>query len=89
MTTLHIITSNNSFDALSEQAFLVQSEDAIVLMAEGVYCALQTQNLHRPVYVLSEDLKLRGISSESISGTLINYGELPDLITEFKRSISW
>lgn len=89
MTTLHILTGNNSFDVLSEQAYLVQSEDAIVLMAEGVYCALQTQNLHRPVYVLSEDLKLRGIPPESVSGTLISYTELPDLITKFKRSISW
>lgn len=89
MTTLHIITSNNSFDTLLEQAYLVQQDDAIVLMAEGVYCAMQTQNLHRTVYVVNEDLKLRGIAPEAVSGKLISYAELPELIGECKRSISW
>lgn len=89
MNTLHLLTSNESFDRLTEQAFLVGPDDAIVLMAEGVYSAFSSQNLHRPVYVLNSDLSLRGLNPRDISGKLIDYNELIALLTQFSRSISW
>ena len=89
MTTLHLLTSNESFDRLTEQAFLVGPDDAVVLMAEGVYSGFASQNLHRPVYVIQSDLILRGLNPQNISGKLIDYNDLIKLLGQFSRSISW
>ena len=51
----------------------------IVLVQNAVYAARYSDN--KDVYVLSDDMQLRGISENEISGKPVDYGQLVDLMT--------
>ena len=51
----------------------------ICLLQNAVYAAQIPDNQN--VYVLRDDMQLRGISDSEITGTPINYGMLVDLMT--------
>lgn len=89
MSTLHLLTNNAGFDLLSEQAYLITPEDALVLMAEAVYLANDSLPLQQKVYVLQEDLQLRGMALRSSNLEQLNYPQLVALTAQFDRTLSW
>ncbi|MCC2604113.1 DsrH/TusB family sulfur relay protein [Planctobacterium marinum] len=89
MSTLHLLTNNAGFDLLSEQAYLITPEDALVLMAEAVYLANDSLPLQQKVYVLQEDMQLRGMALRSTNLEQLNYPQLVALTAQFDRTLSW
>ena len=61
---LHLISSINS-DKLAQMRALLQEQDAIALIGDGVYAQQhlqqQLQPLNQTIYVRSSDLKQRGL----------------------------
>lgn len=51
----------------------------ICLLQDAVYAARRSDS--NTAYVLSDDMKLRGIGEDEISGTAVDYGQLVDLMT--------
>lgn len=51
----------------------------ICLLQDAVYAARRSDS--DTVYVLSDDMKLRGIHEDEISGKAVDYGQLIDLLT--------
>lgn len=65
---------------------MVDKEDAIVFIQDGVYALLHHKlDLAQPIYILKSDVVARGIKTEA---TQITYAELVDLIFEYQRSIT-
>jgi len=89
LSTLHLLTNNAGFDLLSEQAYLITPEDALVLMAEAVYLAHGSFPLQQKVYVLQEDMQLRGMAEHNTELEQINYPQLVALIAEYDKTLSW
>ncbi len=64
-----------------------QTAWSIAMSMEADICLLQSavyavrQNGVSDVYVLDDDLMLRGIGRDEASGTIINYQQLMDLMT--------
>ena len=89
MSTLHLLTNNAGFDLLSEQAYLITPEDALVLRAEAVYLANDSLPMQQKVYVLQEDMQLRGMTLHSTNLEQLNYPQLVALTAQFDRTLSW
>lgn len=51
----------------------------VCLLQNAVYAARNAD--HDSLFILIDDMKLRGISENEIAGTVINYGQLIDLMT--------
>lgn len=87
MKTLHLLTQTNlpeTFDcALAPQ-------DGIILLAEGVSHIYQdTVNLTDKTYVIAEDLAVRGLENSKEEIAIISYEDLPDLLFDYDRNITW
>jgi sulfur relay protein TusB/DsrH len=57
----------------------------ICLLQNAVYAARNIND--GSVYILNDDLMLRGIKQNEISGRPVDYGQLIDLITESDRVV--
>ena len=57
----------------------------ICLLQNAVYAARTSANNN--VYVLSDDMKLRGIREDEISGKPIDYNRLVDLMTQSEKVV--
>ncbi len=59
----------------------------ICLVQNAVYASrtFDSSNL----YVIRDELKLRGVNENEVSGKLIDYGELVDLMTDSKKVVGF
>ena len=65
---------------------IVDEEDAIVFIQDGVYALLHHKlDLAQPIYTLRPDVAARGIKTDV---TQLTYAELVDLIFKYQRSIT-
>ncbi|MEM9622375.1 MAG: sulfurtransferase complex subunit TusB [Pseudomonadota bacterium] len=85
---LHLVYSIRGFSACHPR---LQQEDVVVLLADGVYCAVNptaadnTQNAD--LRVMTDDLEIRGLTT--VSGKRIDYPDLVELCTQHTPIISW
>lgn len=66
---LHLISSISS-ERLTQMRALLQAQDVIVLIGDGVYAQPQLQQLKQITYVRSSDLKQRGLQALSSIQTI-------------------
>ncbi|MBI5408657.1 MAG: hypothetical protein HZA14_04765 [Nitrospirae bacterium] len=57
----------------------------ICLLQNAVYASSSSKD--KTLYVMSGDMKLRGLSENEISGRLIDYSQLIDLMTETDKVV--
>lgn len=85
MATLHLVSKARALTSCLECA---AEEDAVLLMEDGVYAAIQTHPV--TMHVLIEDARKRGVAGKLASGCrLVNYEQFVDLVTEHKPIVSW
>ena len=89
---LHLIQKSPfTSNTLAECMTKTESDDAILLMHDGVY------GIHHPeitqtsikIFALSDDLNARGLKIESSHIQPISYDEFVELCTQYESSISW
>lgn len=89
---LHIInrspfTSNHLKSCLE----IISTEDALLLMDDGVY-ALQDsllKNLPFKIHAIEIDLQARGLNASNSGVALINYEQMVELVTQYPLSKTW
>ncbi len=59
----------------------------ICLVQNAVYASKTLDNNN--LYVMRDELKLRGINESETSGKLIDYGELVDLMTDSEKVVGF
>lgn len=91
MKTLHLLTQVSLPEGF---VCALTSYDAIVLLAEGVYQIHQGSDELANVqgatlYVIAEDLAVRGMDINQENIKTISYGDLPELLFKYDRNITW
>ncbi len=82
--SLHLVFSKPGWQACQR---LTKPEDVVVLLGDGAYLARQAFQ-HRHVFVLQEDLDVRGIHAHTeLRG--ITYAQLVELTVQHKPVVSW
>lgn len=86
---LHLIQKSpfqNS--AFADCLNIIDSDDTILLMQDGIYALLHPllQTTNNPIFALDTDLLARGIITNFKT---INYQELVSLCCQHKQTISW
>ena len=101
MSILHTVNKSPfSHTTLSSCLKVVQAGDALLLIEDGVYGALETNPLTESIvvlasrgvelYVLSEDLQARGLEKARAEHfSAIDYGRFVELCTAHKSVQSW
>jgi len=86
--TLHIFNSSEQYRKKIKLAS--SSDDAVVLIEEAVYIAIETINSDARVYVLTEDVTARGLQELVKEGfDKIDYAGFVELSEAHKKSITW
>jgi len=95
MSSLHLIQAQLSPTKLSI-LFNIQNEDTILLMQDGVYYVNNNMFITNiinniNIYVLEEDLLVRGLNNNIINNKIINinYNKFVALTTKYSKIISW
>jgi tRNA 2-thiouridine synthesizing protein B len=96
--TLHILF-NSEFDTATQCLRAVSDGDALLLLADGVYAALEQSALSTTlgalpatvaVHAIEEDCSARGITSRAHSRvTMADYNAFVALSCSHARSVSW
>lgn len=99
MSTLHIVSkSPENHSALSRSLVFSSKGDSILLIEDGVYCALSAQSekiyslniLNLPIYALKEDILARGISNLIDDRVqTVTYDGFVELTETHSKSTSW
>lgn len=94
MSTLHLINKSPLGNpALGECLKVCNTDDAILLLEDGVYAALNTQEISNEftVYAVKDDCFARGLIPEKLNpaAQLIDYNRFVDLSCEFKNCLNW
>ena len=92
---LHKVTTSPFENcALNQCLKRMSSEDGLLLMQDGVY-AIKHQDFlprlvaHANVYVLTDDLKARAISTETPKFKQISYEQFVELSLQYSKVLSW
>lgn len=100
---LHILNKNYTGELLNSFMQRVQAQDGLVLLADAVYMLSNANtkvllsNLiqSKRLYVLSEELKSRGLSlqnsitSQNPSNLEISYTQFVELTLQFDKTLTW
>jgi tRNA 2-thiouridine synthesizing protein B len=101
MAVLHLVSKSPADSRALERCLLrAGREDAILLIQNGVYCALRRSPASAfliaavragRVFVLADDLRMRGLEPDEICEdiAMIDYAGFVDLAARFPRSASW
>ncbi len=95
MNTLHILNQSAPSGALSDCLRVLQPQDSLLLIEDGVYLCACWEDLPLPAgvncYVLQEDLSARGLSLPiaTPSVELVDYAGFVALVTRCQRNLSW
>jgi sulfur relay protein TusB/DsrH len=82
--SLHLVFTTAAWQACQD---LKKADDGIVLLGDGAYLAGQIDQTER-VYVLQEDLEVRGLAEKS-KVACISYAQLVELTIEYNPIVSW
>jgi len=95
---LHIINQSPFASKAIEQCFeRLHQDDGIILLEDGIYCAMQHQPFAAQIqslsqcYAIENDSKARGINTDQLLSNvnLIGYDEFVALVIEFPLNQSW
>jgi len=87
MATLHLV---NHADALDDCLALAGTEDAILLLENGVYAALPGQAPQRPLHALDVDLRARGIAARVAEHVaVISDADFVALVAAHQPVVTW
>ncbi|MCY7295121.1 sulfurtransferase complex subunit TusB [Alteromonas sp. a30] len=94
---LHILSKSVNTEALAEKLNYISEEDACLLRNDAVLMllnekALQTLSRSLPatrLFLLEDDLRLRGLAFNKEDVTKVGYNEFVDLCLQFEKTISW
>jgi sulfur relay protein TusB/DsrH len=85
--TLHIVNHPREIPCQ-----LINQEDALLLLDDGVYHLLRhnTWDFPKKVFVLSVDANVRGVDYEAVAGVeVVDYARFVALCCEYNQAISW
>jgi tRNA 2-thiouridine synthesizing protein B len=89
--TLHIFKTEAQFKA--NQSLIAPSlfkEDAVLFIESAVYACCQNIDLNALLYVLSEDIKARGLDNNILSSfEIVSYDGFVVLTEAHEKIISW
>lgn len=96
MSSLHLI-NKSSFrsNSLADCLELLNPEDEILLLEDGVYCGLESNPLLNQnsavLYAIDVDLSARGIDTDNLHPQvhIVGYQEFVGLSCKHHNSISW
>jgi len=86
MSYLHTVSSSPQSISLQRMLATLQDGDAILLMADGVYCVDAFATCPTAIYVINEDAQSRGIDHPF---TGIDYAGMVNLVVDYDKQISW
>ena len=101
MSTLHTLSVNpHNLHHLQGFVNIMNEDDELLLLANGVYGVLTDAEINRPLeqlresgklYVLKDDLLARGIPTDAISpqATTISYEGFVDLVVKHQNTYNW
>lgn len=98
ISTLHTVNKSAfGSDSLASCLLVARFGDAILLLEDGVYNAVDTSVLVRAssegirIYALWEDLQARGIAAEQLSAHVepIVYKDFVTLVCTHARTVNW
>lgn len=88
---LHLIQrSPFSSTSLSDCLNIIDNEDSLLFMQDGIYIQNHPTlpSISNPVYALQDDLKARGLATNKLCKS-IDYQEFVKLCTLHEKVISW
>lgn len=93
---LHVLNASPASSAFQDCKSVIQSGDALVLMGDGVYAALDGTRAHGEllrsgvqVYVLQSDATAAGVASRSGAMAFIDMDGFVTLTERFSRQLCW
>ena len=93
---LHTLNAAPSSPAFNDCLKIARTHDALVLMGDGVYAAIDSAEAYSALlscgaklYMLRTDAKVAGISAPGASITAIDMDDLVALTEEFPRQQAW
>lgn len=93
---LHTLSASATSSAFADCLQLLCKDDALVLMGDGVYCALahsasrdQMLSTNVQLYLLNDDAVAAGISSRVSDTRLISIDQLVELSEQHERQQAW
>ncbi len=86
MSCLHSLSSSPQSISLQRMRASLGDDDAVLLMADGVYCCDQLAAINVPVYVIAEDADARGVAHTMKA---INYQDMVELVIAHAKQVSW
>lgn len=95
MSCLHTLSKAPSSGLLQQCLPLLSSGDALLLLEDGVYCAMDAASLAGiqqgvSVYALREDLQARGILNRCVdSVTSVSNKRFVELCCRHERLVNW
>lgn len=82
--SLHLVFSTTGWQSCQGR---IKPDDGIVLLGDGAYLSMQLDQ-HNHVFVLQDDLEVRGLTEESrVPG--VSYKQLVELTIQYNPIVSW
>jgi tRNA 2-thiouridine synthesizing protein B len=97
-TILHIVNQSPFASTVIKQCLeRLHHDDAIILLEDGIYCAMQQQPFAQQIqalpqcYAIKKDVQARGINADQLLSkiSLIDYAEFVALTIRFPLNQSW
>lgn len=99
MSTLHIVSAS-PFDSHALQSALAAASqnDAILLIQNGVYAAVEAPKINvmmaaippeLAIYALAEDVEARALASMRKNINKVSYSDFVNLVCQHRNSVSW
>ncbi len=87
MATLHIV---NAAAALDSCLSLLNAEDAVLLIEDGVYGARRQLRVPASLHALASDLQARGLLERVAAGVaIVNYDGFVRLVEKHSPIVTW
>ena len=85
MSLLHLVSRASALDACLRYVGL---DDAVLLLADGVYAATAARTAKAAVAALDDDAAARGVHIESPIKS-VSYDDFVDLVVAHDASVTW
>lgn len=91
---LHTVNKSPSLPALASCLQFIAAEDAMVLLEDGVYAGIATNNpladVSNEIYAISADVSARGLDGRLADHiSVIDYAAFVTLCTQYKLVKNW
>ena len=85
MSLLHLVSQASALDACLRY---VGPDDAVLLLADGVYAAAAARTVEATVSAIEDDAKARGVKIE-LPVESVSYDGFVDLVAAHDASVTW